>query len=99
MTGTPLALGPEVYERHRLQRPGEISRTERFWDIDLGILRYPSWPEPKPGFYVVARDPAGLATGVARYEHEGNRELSVGRGWAIRRVPRWKLLSPGQAVV
>jgi predicted acetyltransferase len=72
---TARSLAPEVYERHRLQRPGEISRTERFWDIDFGILRNPSWPEPKPGFYIVARDPAGLATGVARYEYQEKWEL------------------------
>ncbi|MGH3974247.1 MAG: GNAT family N-acetyltransferase [Pseudonocardiaceae bacterium] len=67
---TARALAPEIYERHRLQRPGEISRPERFWDIDFGILRFPSWTEPKPGFYVIARNPAGLATGVARYKYE-----------------------------
>jgi predicted acetyltransferase len=77
---TARALAPEVYERHRSTRPGEISRPERFWDIDFGILRFPSWTEPKPGFYVVARDPAGLVTGVARYEHEGKWELRQPRG-------------------
>lgn len=77
---TARALAPEVYERHRSTRPGEISRPERFWDIDFGILRYPSWTEPKPGFYVVARDPTGLATGVARYEYEEKLELRQPRG-------------------
>ncbi len=77
---TARALAPEVYERHRLQRPGEISRPDRFWDIDFGILRYPSWPEPKPGFYVIARNPAGLATGVARYRYEDKWELRQPRG-------------------
>jgi predicted acetyltransferase len=77
---TARALAPEVYERHRSKRPGEISRTERFWDIDFGILRFPSWTEPKPGFYVVARDPAGLVTGVARYEYEEKWELRQPRG-------------------
>lgn len=77
---TARALAPKVYERHRWKRPGEISRPERFWDIDFGILRYPSWTESKPGFSVVARDPAGLVTGVARYEYEGKWELRQPRG-------------------
>lgn len=67
---TARALAPEVYERHRSKRPGEMSRPDYFWDIDFGILRYPSWSESKPGFSVVARDPAGLVTGAARYSYE-----------------------------
>jgi predicted acetyltransferase len=61
------ALSPEVFERHRLAMPGEIERPDRFWDLDFGILRYPSWGEPKPAFTVVARDPDGTPIGVARY--------------------------------
>jgi predicted acetyltransferase len=61
------ALAPEVYERHRLATPGEIARPDRFWDLDFGILRYPSRPEPKPAFTVVARDPDGALAGLARY--------------------------------
>ena len=71
---TARALAPAVYERHRAQRPGEMSRTDRFWDIDFGVLHYPSWPVPKPGFFVVARDPAGEPIGVARYEFEEKNE-------------------------
>lgn len=67
---TARALAPEVYERHRAQRPGEISRSERCWDLEYGVLRFPSWKEPRPCFHVVARDPAGVAIGVARYECE-----------------------------
>jgi predicted acetyltransferase len=77
---TARALAPEVYERHRSKRPGEILRSKRRWDVTFGILRFPSWPEPKPGFYVVARNPAGLATGVARYEYEEKWELRQPRG-------------------
>ena len=77
---TARALAPEVYERHRSTRPGEISRPERFWDIDFGILRFPSWTGPKPAFSVVARDPAGLVTGVARYRYEDKWEYRQPRG-------------------
>lgn len=80
------ALAPEVYERHRLSRPGEITRSERFWDVDFGILRYPSWPAPKPAFYVVARDPSGLATGVALYEYEAKWEFHQPRGQVTVRL-------------
>jgi predicted acetyltransferase len=74
------ALAPEVYERHRSTRPGEISRPDNFWDIDFGILRYPSCPESKPSFYVIARDPAGLATGVAQYRYEDKWEHRQPKG-------------------
>ncbi|MGH3814385.1 MAG: GNAT family N-acetyltransferase [Pseudonocardiaceae bacterium] len=77
---TARALAPEVYERHRSTRPGEISRPERFWDFDFGILRFPSRTEPKPSFCVVARDPAGLVTGVARYRYEDKWEHRQPRG-------------------
>jgi predicted acetyltransferase len=83
---TARALAPEIYERHRLQRPGEISRTERFWDIDFGILRFPSWTAPKPRFYVVARNPTGLATGVAQYEYEEKWEFRQPQGQVTVRL-------------
>ncbi|MFY9806539.1 MAG: GNAT family N-acetyltransferase [Pseudonocardiaceae bacterium] len=83
---TARALAPEVYEQHRLKRPGAISRSERFWDLDFGILRHPSWLEPKPSFSVVARDPAGSATGVALYEYEGKWEFRQPRGQVTVRL-------------
>ncbi|MGH3830630.1 MAG: GNAT family N-acetyltransferase [Pseudonocardiaceae bacterium] len=74
------ALAPEVYERHRRQRPGEISRSDLRWDMIFGIVRLRSCPEPKPGFYVIARDPVGVTTGVARYEYHEKWELRQPRG-------------------
>ncbi|MDT7711327.1 MAG: hypothetical protein QOG46_16 [Pseudonocardiales bacterium] len=62
------------------KRPGEMSRPDYFWDIDFGILRYPSWPESKPGFHIVTRDPAGLVTGVARYRYEAKWEHRQPKG-------------------
>jgi predicted acetyltransferase len=67
---TARAVAPEIFERHRAGRPGEIGRTDRYWDVDFGILRYPSWKEPRHGFYAVGRAPGGAATGVVRYTHE-----------------------------
>ena len=65
------ALMPTLFERHRLASAGEIGRTERYWDLDYGIVRIPSWGDPKPAFHVVARDPAGEVVGAARYLFEG----------------------------
>jgi predicted acetyltransferase len=77
---TARRLAPEIYERHRLSRPGEFSRSEFFWDMELGIVRPPSWSERKPSFYVAARDSAGSATGVAEYRFEGNWEHRQPKG-------------------
>jgi predicted acetyltransferase len=68
--GTARALAPQVFERHRLASPGEIGRTDRSWDLDFGILRFPSRPEPRPGFNAAARGPDGVLLGVARYTYE-----------------------------
>ena len=83
---TARALAPEIYERHRPGRPGEFSRSEYFWDIEFGIVRPPSWSEPKPRFRVAARDPTGLATGVAEYQFEGRWEHRQPRGEVIVRL-------------
>ena len=71
---TARALAQEVHDGHRATRPGEIARSAFFWDLDFGILRFPSWSEPKPSFSVAARDRSGLVTGVARYRVEGRWE-------------------------
>jgi predicted acetyltransferase len=73
-------LAPPVFERHRAARPGEMSRADRFWDVDFGILRYPSWKDPKPGFYVAARDGSGEVVGVARYTYEERWEGRLSKG-------------------
>jgi predicted acetyltransferase len=77
---TARAEAPAVYARHRAARPGEIGRTDRFWDIDFGVLHYPSWPEPKPAFHVLARDPDGAVVGMARYTYEEKWEHRLPQG-------------------
>src|SRR5439155_19916558 len=67
---TARALVADVHRAHCAWRPGELSRTELFWDADYGILRHESWPDPGPAFHAVARDPAGAVVGVARYAVE-----------------------------
>lgn len=83
---TARALAPGVYEYHRSQRPGEISRSQRHWDMIFEILRFPSDPESKPCFHVIARNPGGLTTGVARYEYAENWELRQPRGQVTVRL-------------
>lgn len=83
---TARVLAAEVYERHRMSRPGQISRPDHFWDIEFGIVRFPSWPEPKPAFHVVARDPAGSVIGVARYETDERWEHRQPRGHVAVRL-------------
>jgi predicted acetyltransferase len=67
---TARAVLPPLFEKHRLTSAGEIGRTDRYWDLDHGIVRIPSWGDPKPAFHVVARDPAGEVVGAARYTVE-----------------------------
>jgi predicted acetyltransferase len=67
---TARALAPEIFERHRLSRVGEIARTERRWDLDFDIIRFESWPAPKQWFHVLARDLVGTPVGYARYRNE-----------------------------
>jgi predicted acetyltransferase len=71
---TARAVAAEVYEPHRRQRPGEMSRADWYWDLDLGILHFPSWGERKPCFQVLARDPAGAPVGLALYRYEDKHE-------------------------
>jgi predicted acetyltransferase len=83
---TARILAPQVYERDRARRPGQISRSDRFWDLDFGTLRFPSWGEPRPCLYVAARDPSGAVVGVAGYEFEGDRESRLALGTAQVRM-------------
>jgi predicted acetyltransferase len=64
------ALAPAIFERHRAARPGEITRDDRTFDLNFGLLRFPSWPEPKHCFHVLARDEAGTPVGVLSYRFD-----------------------------
>jgi predicted acetyltransferase len=61
---------PALIEQQRAVRPGDFAQTDRFIDITMGILWYPSWKEPKPAFHVLARDQSGEVVGYAQYEVE-----------------------------
>ncbi|MGP3983427.1 GNAT family N-acetyltransferase [Streptomyces sp. KR80] len=62
-------LGPEVHERLRAERPGTVSRTERWWRRATGDLRLTSepWTEPCHAVYRSAAGdrPEGLVTYTA----------------------------------
>lgn len=69
---TARKLAPEIFDQHRLARPGEMSRDDRRWDVNFDIIRFPSWPEPKKTFHVLARDADGSPVGRLRFLAEEN---------------------------
>ena len=60
-------IGPELHERLRRGQPGAVSRDERWWQVNTGVLSLDgsSWTEP---FYAVYRSAAGEVEGLASYE-------------------------------
>jgi predicted acetyltransferase len=62
-------LLPEVYEKIRAKRPGEIARPAIRWDLNLGLLELPGRPAWK-GWVVLHRDADGRADGYLRYRVE-----------------------------
>jgi predicted acetyltransferase len=77
---TARAIAPRIYDQHLHSRPGEIARPDRYWDIDFGIVRVPSRPEPKPAFHAVARDRTGAPVGLVRYTYTDRWEHRLPRG-------------------
>jgi predicted acetyltransferase len=59
---------PGVYERFRRAQPGAIDRSDRWWDVALGLLPRPG-PTKADGeeFSALRRDPTGTADGYVRY--------------------------------
>ncbi|WP_369247527.1 GNAT family N-acetyltransferase [Streptomyces sp. R41] len=62
-------IGPELHERFRRIQPGAVSRTDRWWQINTGVLRLDSAPWTEP-FYAVYRSPAGEIEGLVSYESD-----------------------------
>ena len=60
-------LLPAIYERYRLGQPGEITRTDRRWDIMLGVVQPPGRTEPGPTVVAIHRDASGEPDGYALY--------------------------------
>ena len=65
-TETLLAEAPAVYDRHRAASPGEITRDDFTWRMQLvGTAK-----EPWKGFQALCRDAAGAVSGYVRYRIE-----------------------------
>ena len=59
-------LGPELHARLARQQPGAVSRDERWWQVNTGVVRFGgSWDEP---FYAVYRSAEGEVEGLVSYE-------------------------------
>jgi predicted acetyltransferase len=59
-------LGPELHTRCARQQPGAVSRDERWWQVNTGMVRFgESWDEP---FYAVYRSADGEVDGLVSYE-------------------------------
>ena len=69
-----------VFERWRLQQPGEIRRRDFRWNFDLGLREEPWGPKRWKGFVAVHRDAAGAIDGYARYRAEQKFEQGQPRG-------------------
>ena len=59
----------ELYDRVAAARPGEMSRPDYRWDVDLGLIEWPGRPRWK-GSIVLHRDPSGSLDGFARFHGE-----------------------------
>ncbi|MFD5539026.1 GNAT family N-acetyltransferase [Streptomyces sp. NPDC127079] len=58
-------LGPELHERVRRGTPGAVSRTDLWWEVNTGAVRFgDDWTEP---FYAVYRSAAGEVEGMVSY--------------------------------
>ncbi|MFJ2832916.1 GNAT family N-acetyltransferase [Streptomyces sp. NPDC087263] len=83
--------GPELHERLRRAQPGAVSRDERWWQINTGVLQLDSsaWTEP---FYAVYRSAAGEVEGLVSYEsddtwHDKQPHNTVDVNWLIAVTP------------
>ncbi|MDX3455370.1 GNAT family N-acetyltransferase [Streptomyces sp. ME02-8801-2C] len=59
-------LGPDLHARLARRQPGAVSRDERWWQVNTGLVRFgESWDEP---FYAVYRSAEGEVEGLVSYE-------------------------------
>ncbi|MEU6406297.1 GNAT family N-acetyltransferase [Streptomyces sp. NPDC046985] len=59
-------IGPELHERLRRVQPGAIDRSERWWQVNTGVIRQDRFPWTEP-FYAVYRGADGVVEGLAAY--------------------------------
>ena len=75
---TARAILPEIYAAYLAATPGEISRSDWFFDVNLGVTPWPGDPM-KPGFHLLVRDTEGRPVGFCRYEVQDRWEQSRAR--------------------
>ncbi|MCT9003636.1 GNAT family N-acetyltransferase [Streptomyces rhizosphaerihabitans] len=63
--------GPELHERFRRGRPGAVSRDERWWQVDTGLLHLGDDPWKEP-FYAAYRSASGEIEGLVSYTSDDN---------------------------
>ncbi|MGW1717597.1 GNAT family N-acetyltransferase [Streptomyces sp. NPDC002156] len=83
-------LGPELHARLARQQPGAVSRDERWWQVNTGVVRFGgSWDEP---FYAVYRSADGEVDGLVSYEADDKWEAKQPQdtadvNWLIAATP------------
>jgi predicted acetyltransferase len=73
-------LAPQIFDRFRRDRPGQIDRQPINWDIRLGLQPVPWNPDQKPPRCAVLWSPDGAAAGYLLYRVEGHWEGRVPAG-------------------
>jgi predicted acetyltransferase len=63
------AVLPEIYGRYQAGQPGEITKPDWWWDVDLGLIEMPGRTTWR-GSVAIHRDVAGVADGFVRYRGE-----------------------------
>lgn len=64
----------DLYDRIRVEQVGEISRSDWFWDLHLGIVAPAARPERPAAFHLLARNDSGAVVGAIRYRVEDSWE-------------------------
>ncbi|KOV57502.1 hypothetical protein ADL01_40255 [Streptomyces sp. NRRL WC-3618] len=83
-------LGPDLHARLARQQPGAVSRDERWWQVNTGLVRFgESWDEP---FYAVYRSADGEVEGLVSYEADDKWEAkqphdTADVNWLITATP------------
>ncbi|MFG2955972.1 GNAT family N-acetyltransferase [Streptomyces sp. NPDC048291] len=63
-------VGPDLHERIRRSTPGAVSRSDLWWQLRTGAVRFEEeWKEP---YFAVYRSAAGEVEGIASYESDDN---------------------------
>ncbi|KKD07328.1 GNAT family N-acetyltransferase [Streptomyces sp. WM6386] len=60
-------LGPDLHERVRRGQPGAVSRTQRWWETETGVVHLDRAPWVEP-FFAVYRSATGEVEGMVAYK-------------------------------